>query len=117
MLRKFNEKFGAESGPFVSGASVYIVMRDGTMREGYFIQSCLMDLVSLDRSPLDDSEKQGFTISGDQLLPNWCEGKRQIVAAWINRDRAEQMAADLREKLAVSGRIPKVRTPHKGCEN
>ncbi len=112
MLKKFKDTSG--STHFRPGSAVYVVMRDGTVIEGHCIGSCLGELVSLDRSPLDGTEKQGFTIQNNHLMPNWCEGKRQILAVCMSREEAEDMASPVRQRLAALG-VPRQAKPRRSC--
>ncbi len=96
MLKKFDET-GGNGGAFSVGTPVYIVMRDGSILEGHTIEDRLMDLVSLNRSPLDGSEKQGFTVKGNLLKPNWCEGRKRIIAACATREEANTLAEKRRK--------------------
>jgi len=91
MLKKFDEAGGEES-PFVVGTQVFVVTRQGEVLEGYSVKSRLLRLFTLDRSPLDGSEKQGFTLKGDVLKPNWCEGKRKLHSVCATREHADQLA-------------------------
>ena len=91
MLKKFSEQ-RVNNQTFTKGTPVYIVTKEGTVIEGYHIDSSFLDLVSLDRSPLDDTEKQGFTIDGDLLRPNWCAGKKHFIAACTNKIQAVELA-------------------------
>lgn len=115
MLKKFNGT-GIAAGPFGVGTPVFVVLRDGTILEGFHVQSRLMDLVSLDRSPLDDTEKQGFTLQGTQLLPNWCEGKRKILAACSSRQEAEDLVSQFRLTERNSQRQTKQRPMRPSCK-
>lgn len=94
MLKKFNT-----GTRFVKGTPVYVVTKKGEILEGYEIESTLLDLVSLNRSPLDGTEKQGFTIDGDLLKPNWCDGKKFLIAACVDRQVAEEIANQARTKI------------------
>jgi hypothetical protein len=89
MLKKFKD-----STPFAKGTPVYLVTKEGEIIEGYTIESSLMDLVSLNCSPLDGTEKQGFTIDNDLLKPNWCAGKKYFVAACTQKEKAEELAIE-----------------------
>ena len=113
MLKKFKDT----TGPFYAGALVYVVMPDGTIIEGHHIVSRLGELVSLNRSPLDGTEKQGFTIQDNRLLPNWCEGKRRILAVCMTRQDAEGLSGPIRERLEAIG-TPRVRRdrPPRSCK-
>lgn len=80
---------------FVPGVAVFLLTKKGIILEGFTIQDRLMDLISLDRSPIDGTEKQGFTLEGGLLRPNWCAGKRVIEAGFIDRKEAEKMAQEI----------------------
>lgn len=92
MLKKFRPDVTTDD-PFHEGLSVFIVTKEGEVLEGYHIVQRLCDLVSLDRSPLDGSEKQGFAIEGDVLKPTWCAGRKAIYAAVATREYAVALAA------------------------
>ena len=113
MLKKF--KPSDESNLFHPGARVFVVARDGRILEGYQVARKLVDLVELDRSPLEEMETgrgcqnakhqassvsrgHGFTITGNQLKPNWCEGKRLLLGACLTRQEAEILAANRKGK-------------------
>ncbi len=93
MLKKFTN--ASPKNSFHSGDPVYLVTRKGKIIDGYYIQDILMDLVSLNRSPLDGTEKQGFTIEGNLLRPNWCAGKVIFEAACLSRNQAEKIAEEV----------------------
>lgn len=95
MLKKFHNPLSK----FHQGSELYLVTREGVILEGFKIADSLGTLVSLDRPPLPGSEKQGFTIDGELLKPNWCEGKRTFVAACLTLREAEQLAAPILERL------------------
>lgn len=88
MLRKLSDLQATES-PFRVGTEVFLVTRQGTILEGFRIARVLLDQVMLDHPPLPDSPKQGFTITGSLLRPNWCAGKRAIRAGFLTRQEAE----------------------------
>lgn len=79
--------------PFREGVSVYVVMRTGEILQGYRVASRLLDLVTLDRSPLDGGSKQGFTVEGELLLPNWCAGRREIIAVVSSHEKGLEILA------------------------
>lgn len=85
MLKKFKDET-----PFQPGDPVYIVTRKGEIIEDLFVDSVLFDLVSLNKSPLEGSEKQGFTVKQNTLKPNWCEGRKHILAAFKSKHEAEE---------------------------
>ena len=97
MLKKFSESFDVES-QFTPGMLIYLVSRKGEIIEGFRISSILVDLVSLDRSPLEGSEKQGFTIEGRKLKPNWCAGRKAFLAAFATKDEALELAQKKQRK-------------------
>ena len=92
MLKKFRPDAPTDD-PFHEGLSVFIVTKDGEILEGYHIVKRLCELISLDRSPLDGSEKQGFAVEGDVLKPTWCAGRKEIYAAVATREHAIALAA------------------------
>ena len=67
--------------------------RKGEILTGFHVEAVLLELVSLNRSPLPDSEKQGFTVDGDLLKPNWCAGRKAIYAGCRTREEAEILSA------------------------
>lgn len=83
---------------FTPGTSVYVVTKKGDILEGYRIVSTLMELVDLDRSPLDGSKNQGFTIEEDLLKPNWCEGKKNLIAACLTKEKAQELVTKIKTK-------------------
>ena len=91
MLKKFNDT-GGENSLFGVGAPVFVVTRQGEVLEGYTIKSRLLQLFTLNCSPLDGTEKQGFTLKGEVLKPNWCEGKRKLHCVCATRQHADEMA-------------------------
>ncbi len=91
-LRKLSDRTD-DSHPFSKGQEVFLVTRKGEVLTGFTIDSILVDLVSLSRSPLPDSEKQGFTIDGELLRPNWCAGRKAIIAGCQTRAEADALAA------------------------
>lgn len=98
MLKKFNES--QHSHPLFSpGAEIFLVTKNGDILEGFYITEILMELVSLNCSPLDGSEKQGFTIEGNLLKPNWCAGKRKFEAACASKEHAQSLALELKKEL------------------
>lgn len=97
MLKKLSDGDAAHE-LFKPGKEVYIVTRDGEILEGFHIKSVLIDLVSLDKSPLDGTEKQGFTISGNQLKPNWCDGRKSLIGAFATKEEALRRAEKRRSK-------------------
>jgi len=84
MLKKFNSK----NERFYRGSEVYLVTRKGEIIEGFRVANVLTDLVELDRSPIERSEKQGFTIRNNLLKPNWCEGKKIFRAGCATKAEA-----------------------------
>lgn len=102
MLKKFIES--GDSALFRPGAAVYIVTKLGAIIEGYSIASTLGELVSLDRSPISGTEKQGFTIEGRFLKPNWCAGKQKFEAACIDKKEAETLVTRIKEEMKLAKR-------------
>lgn len=92
MLKKFQADLATDD-PFHVGLPVFIVTKDGEISEGYRIVQRLCDLILLDRSPLDESEKQGFVIEGNLLKPTWCAGRKAIYAVVATRAHAADLAA------------------------
>ena len=74
------------------GTEIFLVTRDGRVLDGFSVASVLGDLVSLDLPPLE-GEKQGFTWDGKQLKPNWCAGRKALIAGLLNRQEAEELAS------------------------
>jgi hypothetical protein len=77
---------------FRLGQLIFLVTRKGEVLSGYRIAAILSDLVMLDRSPVEGSTKQGFTIKKDLLKPNWCEGRRLFYAGCTTREQAQLFA-------------------------
>lgn len=75
------------------GQEVFLVTRKGEVLSGFVVDEVLCDLVSLNRSPLPDSDKQGFTVDKELLRPNWCAGRKAIVAGCRTRAEADAIAA------------------------
>lgn len=96
MLKKFQN----DCSHFLPGTPLFLVTREGVILEGFTISDSLGRLVSLNKPPLPGSEKQGFTIEGELLKPNWCEGKRTFIAACLTREEAELLATPVLERLA-----------------
>jgi len=69
------------------------VTRKGEVLSGFTIDEVLFDMVSLNRPPLSDSDKQGFTVDGELLRPNWCAGRKAIIAGCHTRTEADALAA------------------------
>jgi hypothetical protein len=74
---------------FALGTPIFLVTRGGEILEGFRISSILLDQVMLDPPPL--GAKQGFTIEGNCLKPNWCAGRRAFRAAYTTRKEAEAL--------------------------
>lgn len=100
MLKKFLSS-RENDHPFSVGVSIYLVTREGTIVEGFSVANTLGDLVSLDRSPMEGSEKQGFTIEGNRLRPNWCAGKRRFEAGCVSRKEAEELSKKIQEEAKL----------------
>ncbi len=79
-------------GELEEGAPVFVVTRKGEILVGFSVAGVLGDLVALNKSPLG-GEKQGFTLTEGLLKPNWCEGRKAIVAACFTREEAERLAS------------------------
>lgn len=91
-LRKLSDRPEA-SHSYFRGVEVFLVTRKGEILTDFIVDEVLLDLVSLNRSPLPDSDKQGFTIDGELLRPNWCAGRKAIFAGCRTRAEAEALAA------------------------
>lgn len=81
---------------FSVGQEIFLVTRSGEILEGYRITAVLDQLVSLDRSPIEGSDKQGFTINRQLLKPNWCDGRKFLYAGCTTWEEAEILAAKMR---------------------
>ncbi|GAB4232144.1 MAG: hypothetical protein Tsb0021_10740 [Chlamydiales bacterium] len=94
MLQKFNFH---HSSKYVVGKDIYLVTRQGDVLQGFTIASVLANLVSIDKPPLKGSEKQGFTIKGPYLKPNWCEGRKQFWGACLSYEEACAIASKFKQ--------------------
>ena len=98
MLKKY-KGIDALSGQKLNvGDNIYVVTKKGVILEGFLVESILMDMISLNRSPLDEGTKQGFVLNGEWLLPNWCEGKRAVAVACTSREQAELISEKVKRK-------------------
>ncbi len=118
MLKKFEHS--PETTAFKPGVAIFVVARNGKILDGFRITKRLADLVELDRSPLEeieskrgcqnakhqpataDSKAHGFTVVGQVLKPNWCEGKRFLLGACLTKEEAELLAASHKTKEALT---------------
>ena len=91
-LRKLSDC--TQTPPLYSyGQEVFLVTRKGEVLSGFTVEKVLCDMVSLSRAPLPDSDKQGFTVDGELLRPNWCAGRKAIIAGCRTREEAEALAS------------------------
>jgi hypothetical protein len=92
MLRKLSDR-STSSHPFKQGQEIFLVTRKGEILSGFAVAKVLIDLVSLDRAPFPDSDKQGFTIDARLLRPNWCAGRKALLAGCSTLEEAKALAA------------------------
>ncbi len=97
MLKKFQAQSNSQRKISV-GDPVFLLTRQGNVMEGFFIKRILMDLVDVEPSPIEGSDKQGFTIKGDRLLPNWCAGKKVFVAGFLSEAEAREAQSKRQDK-------------------
>ncbi|MBN4067491.1 hypothetical protein JYU14_05345 [Simkania negevensis] len=89
------KKLSGNSEYFTEGQAVFLVTRTGEIHGRYYIDRVLFPLVSFASQPIEGSLKQGFTIEGQALIPNWCEGRRTFVCAVASEEKAKELSAEI----------------------